>query len=462
LKRADPEAYKQHLTTCSDCAEMEQQFANFGSSLRQLAARETCQIDDAERDALLRRASERRQVKIFLGNSKPVWAGAAIAASLIFVVLLGLDYLKSSSETSQGVKEAIEPSSAKSGIPSRDTVDIITGSSAGPTFIYVGTNRLGVSADGVLQILEVNPTSVRVALKRGTVACDVSPLGPKEKFIIEAGEYAVSVIGTRFSVTRTPSEPLSVTVARGTVEVRAEKGALWRVEKNQTIALHLDNRMSSKPASQAGLTQTAQLLPVGKQVTFEREIARTEDLAKSQVDPARSSARNPKSLAEHGASSRVARSIPVWRGWILKGKFAEARHAIESRLAYAPGDGITWSLLADLERKTGNFEAALEAYERTIETADASTANRARYLAATIIQDELHEHARATRLFEEFLATNYNQGQLADIARLKLARSLIALGKVERARPLLLLVVQNQQNTVVGANARRLLNATDN
>jgi TolA-binding protein len=57
-----------------------------------------------------------------------------------------------------------------------------------------------------------------VVLDRGTVTCEVAPRGKRPPFVVEAGATRVTVIGTRFSVTR-GGEHATVSVEHGLVEV---------------------------------------------------------------------------------------------------------------------------------------------------------------------------------------------------------------------------------------------------
>jgi hypothetical protein len=63
-------------------------------------------------------------------------------------------------------------------------------------------------------------------LARGSVDCDVAPRNGRPPFHVLAGDIAVEVVGTRFTVTRTPTERVDVT--RGKVRVTAPGGS-WLV-----------------------------------------------------------------------------------------------------------------------------------------------------------------------------------------------------------------------------------------
>jgi hypothetical protein len=76
-----------------------------------------------------------------------------------------------------------------------------------------------------------NDGSITLALERGAIDCDVMPRQGKPPFKVVAGDVTVVVVGTRFTVTRTPSP--RVDVAHGKVRVEAPGGS-WLVEAGES------------------------------------------------------------------------------------------------------------------------------------------------------------------------------------------------------------------------------------
>jgi len=99
-----------------------------------------------------------------------------------------------------------------------------------------------VTAGGV--VLDVGPWStlhyegdLRVVLEKGHVLCDVMPRGTRPPVMVEAGDVAVRVVGTRFAVYR-EGATARVEVEHGVVEVlrggqasRVGAGEKWPVAK---------------------------------------------------------------------------------------------------------------------------------------------------------------------------------------------------------------------------------------
>ncbi|HSZ81326.1 MAG TPA: FecR domain-containing protein [Polyangia bacterium] len=75
-----------------------------------------------------------------------------------------------------------------------------------------------------------------VRLWQGTLALEVAPLGPRERFIVEVGDGEVEVRGTKFEVVARADRLVRVDVTHGRVEVRPNGAALVVLEAGQTWA----------------------------------------------------------------------------------------------------------------------------------------------------------------------------------------------------------------------------------
>jgi hypothetical protein len=73
--------------------------------------------------------------------------------------------------------------------------------------------------------------AITLVIARGAVECDVEPRGNRPPFKVVAGDVTVEVVGTRFTVARTPTP--RVDVARGKVRVTAP-GGQWLVEAGES------------------------------------------------------------------------------------------------------------------------------------------------------------------------------------------------------------------------------------
>jgi ferric-dicitrate binding protein FerR (iron transport regulator) len=90
--------------------------------------------------------------------------------------------------------------------------------------------------------------AITLTLERGAVDCQVEPRAGRPPFRVVSGDVSVIVVGTRFTVTRTPNP--RVDVAHGKVRVEAP-GGTWMVEAGE----------SWTPMSMVRASQTSDLGP---------------------------------------------------------------------------------------------------------------------------------------------------------------------------------------------------------
>lgn len=216
---------------------------------------------------------------------------------------------------------------------------------AGPEWLAEGTHVLGsdtlsVAAGARVAVVDQGPKT-RLTLEEGAIEATVSPRQPEERFSIAAGEYEVSVIGTRFTVVR---EPFSVTVTEGIVEVRKGIGEqVWR-------------------------------LLAGERLVGDR-VLRPERRAPSVP------------------------SVSSLRRQIRDGDLDAARSGLQVRLESEPSDASSWELLARLEQKAGAEDQAIAAWRSVLAHGSVRQSGRARYELAILLDDPVEVEG----LLREFL-----------------------------------------------------------
>jgi tetratricopeptide (TPR) repeat protein len=181
------------------------------------------------------------------------------------------------------------------------------------------------------------------------------------------------------------------------------------------------------------------------------------DAAPVSVSPTPAVADAPSREADAEGVSELER----WRAWVIEGRLDEARSAVRAHLDAHPADAEAWSLLADCERKRGSWKEAVAAYDELVALSKGAQANRARFKAAQILQDQLGDHRRAAELLERFVEGADRGGVLTAKAQVRLARSLAALGQEDRARAQLLQVIANAADSETVATARQMLEKSD-
>ena len=98
-------------------------------------------------------------------------------------------------------------------------------------------SRIELQSATRLDVLDNNGSSFVTSLRRGRGHFDVHPGGPR-RWVVECGLVTVEVIGTAFSVARSPQE-VTVAVQRGVVQVRGEAvpGRERRLEAGQRLVV---------------------------------------------------------------------------------------------------------------------------------------------------------------------------------------------------------------------------------
>jgi transmembrane sensor len=162
------------------------------------AALQVCREIEANAGALESAVRARRRARDL--RTRRVWlsAGALAAAAVAVAVVL------------PQIEPAAEPLSAVTATGGRRTLDLADGS------------RIEMNATTRLQI-DLERDVRRVTLTEGQAVFDVAR-DPRRPFVIAAGDRDVRVLGTEFDVRRRAGK-LSVTVARGVVEVWPADGA---------------------------------------------------------------------------------------------------------------------------------------------------------------------------------------------------------------------------------------------
>ena len=102
-----------------------------------------------------------------------------------------------------------------SGLPARGA-RIVTATS--PSHLTIPGASLDVAPASAIDFATEHDGTIVIVLERGAVTCEVAPRSHGAPFVVEAGATRVTVIGTRFTVTRA-GDHASVSVDRGTVEV---------------------------------------------------------------------------------------------------------------------------------------------------------------------------------------------------------------------------------------------------
>ncbi len=296
----------------------------------------------------------------------------------------------------------------------------------------LGVHRVGLDEGSKAELLVANSNHIRVRVVHGRTAFSVQARR-NISFIIEIGSFEVRVTGTKLMVERDTNKQMWVSVSEGEVRVSGGGMTAQMVAAGQRLLLGQTTRMEK--LSVAGQEQIDALL---------------------QAD--RPAAASPTPRAHPASEAPPPRiSYQVWRRRIVSGQPAGVAREIERHLLRNDSDWQAWSLLADARRKLRLHEPAVLAYQRVIDGASAQEANRARYLAATILQDEIHNPQRAQLLLRAYLNAGENVQPLAAAVSVRLGKALLAQNKGQQARTLFESILRRYPGTNGALEAKAYL-----
>lgn len=140
------------------------------------------------------------------------WLAASIAAALALGVLITRDD---------------QPEGQTALSPSRVVTPV-----GGESRFMIGREAvIDAKSDTSVEWQQTRDGGITLALERGSVDCQVEPRIGRPPFRVLSGDVTVVVVGTRFTVTRTPTP--RVDVAHGKVRVEAP-GGTWFVEAGES------------------------------------------------------------------------------------------------------------------------------------------------------------------------------------------------------------------------------------
>jgi hypothetical protein len=453
-----------HIEHCSECSTQSARWMELENRLQAaLGSMEAPDPTRREAARLLMRLEHKKIKGSSVGfGLRLAWAGAAMALLLSVVSVLRQDEDTPGPDLDSGAPILTTTYTADDATPvvrEYGLHESIAAPQGGKLVARLGDDRFAIAASGTVEILQRNRKNTRLRLTKGQVACEVSPVGKGAQFVVEVREFKVKVIGTRFSVLRRDAGGLEVKVQKGVVEVM-EGTRQWIVRSGQSLRVG--------QSEERGVLRS-----------LDEEEEKLMDKLLDDEKPPKDTAQEPlESETDEGALQRstdavadkpnkkrsVDRSdsddIETLKALVAQGRLPEAEKRLGTYLRTHRNDSEALLLLADSQRKLRKWEQAVATYLKVVDSPDSPRANRARFLAGTIYQENLGQHTRAVQMFDAYLKAADGRTLLRFEAQYRLARSLIALGQKERAQRVLRDIIANQGATDLGASAKKLLDNT--
>ena len=509
LERAGRDYFESHLHICSNCRDVVNAWMCAKNGLRNEAnvRRKTLTPTDEEAAKLVEWAILEQSSR-GVGSIK-IWVPITAALSFVVAFWLGSAWMAPSDTESSLPSNPVEMSSQISrteplAVPQAPVGVTYETTEDGHTTFKLGRDRFGLAPTSKLSVVAIKDKETVLDLESGAAVFQVSPRKGGRRFIVRAGNYRVLVVGTRFSVNRVDNG-VRVSVLEGVVQVSEKGGRGWRLKAGDALSVVDGKDKVLKPNSAVEAETMARLLgelPLSKEqpktqiadetavsMSFEVDEAahpkrrhiqkrkwqtwRKRKAVRKQVVPPiylEESDNEPDAVENKEADVQALpieqqepeeAGVDLWRQWILDGKLQDAEAALVAHLEENPVDTDAYSLLADCRRKAGKYYGAIETYKKLTAIAGEHQANRARFKAGVLMQENLKNHLGAAAIFDEYLATGKGTPLLRAKATVRLAQSLIVLGELERAKMLLHRIIEGYGGSSVAIQARDMLDKLD-
>ncbi len=465
LGEKDRAEFESHLSECETCASEAESWRQFYGDFNDWVGSLNAPLISEEcAERLNREARNRGPKRAVQWNIRPAQVVVAIAAATI----VGLFFVLSRPDA----PSHHHPLRVTSQAPMPEVLlsqggEVVHGNGNSSTGLAVpGPGRLVVALDkdrvalgehSRARVSRSMDGGTRIELTRGTAAVWAHKRSIGE-LTVEAMGHRVRVVGTRFQVSLLPQSGISVAVSEGEVEVRTADGEEKNVRQGEILVISSSHKISSAPLTPDGERKMERLLQVedGRKES-ESETKNPDARLARGADQGEPSRNRAPSTPKSGRPTKP--NLTEVRKLILGGQYSKAHAILTERLKYSPRDTAAWELLANCRRKSGNWEGAIKSFEKVIDLGNAGQANRARFMAATLMQDKLKDNRRARELLRDYLS--HRPKPLEAEAMVRLARAQLGMGQTEAAGATAAKVIEKYPGTPAALLARELVPSVD-
>jgi cytochrome c-type biogenesis protein CcmH/NrfG len=437
-------AFKAHLTTCATCEAKVAHWQTVTHGLRALSAPEPERPTLSVQHLLARARVQQPKVSAPGWWVVPGMAVAGLTVALVFWAPWASPRVAQSD--TPVVPPKVEPA------PTNTTAMNLEAPLAEDLPVHVGADFIRLGAGGRAQVLLSSAGAVRINMREGRVAIQAAPRVASSPLIVAAGGVEVHVVGTVFSVSLRLEKDVRVSVSEGRVRVLSG-GREVMVEAGRQVDV-----------ARSGLQAPVDLLAEERALLDATVVAQDQVTAPPSAPDAGprpfvapSSPAGPKPPPKRSAAAPLSPAYDLLEDQIAAGQAAVARETLEPHLQRVPSDTRGWELLAEAHRKLGAWQKAVDAYAAVRRTGPPSSANLARFKAAVVLQERLHDEPSAATLLREYLAQPASLVALAPEALLRLAVCERAMGHQAISQGLLRELVRRHPGTAPAEEAGHLL-----
>jgi hypothetical protein len=410
----------------------------FAEGLKTSRARLSERASPNQIAALMQRAELEGESGRAPGLSNWVLAGAA---AVVVAVALGTFWVVGPSPEQAWTATTVVSSNARIEATLTETA------ADGRALLAVGDDRIGVGPGTRVELAKASDRATRLVLSKGSVAANVDHARGKRNFDVETPLGRVHVVGTVFRVSAI-DDALTVEVQQGTVEV-LRGSSVTRVTAGQrlTVTAGVESVTARGDGDFEELSERAPPVAV---VPKPAPVAQENPVAPPPQP-------EPVPVREEPKRKPAASSVKLseWRSRAARGECGLVMAEVKKFLAVTPDDVAVRLTLADCQRRSGDKTAALDSYLKASD-GKGPDANRATFQAASLLQDDLAQPARALKQLERYLSRGAESRDLEASAMVRKARAFKALGKTTQARALLDQVLKKFGDTSAAPEALRL------
>lgn len=451
-----------HLANCSACKSIVDEARSVDDSLRSWLANQTHPEATVEgRRILERKARERgirqRKARIVLGFATAAATAVLVVTIAVLLTRPGDRHPSAFSETTVTTqpRPIVVFKEGESELqPDLNNTWQMETSTGGRMLVDIEGNHVGLAANSSATFLPTKDGKILLRLTKGAMAVETASHRNKRQLSIEAGDYLVEVVGTRFLIDY--HEKFSLSVSKGRVMVVGRLGKMRMIREGQRLTYDPEETAIIEPLDKEEEDRISSVLSSAPSLlSAPRKPDDFHDDTDSEAATTPDTDRPPQERIRK--KDPRAPDTETIREWILERHYEKAESALKRRLARNPGSGSDWWLLGECRRRAGRHSQATEAYLRVIAVGSPAYANRARFQAARLFQDNLRKPGEAVRLLRNYLAAAPNLRPLDAEARLRLGKGLMSLGRRTEAENILQDLTKRHPGTGAALQAKQFI-----
>jgi tetratricopeptide (TPR) repeat protein len=452
------DSFTAHLEECADCAAKVAKTKLLEKEVAAMAREADNRIPSWSVET--RQRLIEASISPSVGKRARLWAPAAIAAAALVAVFVVSSSPEEPARPAQiDALSIVATAIHEDGKTNPIQMDrLISAPSDARLLLRVGHDVFGLEASGRVRVEAALKNEVRLRLEKGVVACQVAHRNKEGQFTVVYRSYSIRVVGTRFSVGADKENQLLVSVIDGEVKVTGPDQLAASVKAGQTLKIAKENQLHRETVAPDARNQINVLLsPEATRVDTGQTVLRTTPATAPELDVVDFAPRTSPPSRQGSKGAQASEDLTDWQEMVIDGQYQRAESALRAHLRRFPRDANAWWLLATCRRKAGDWPGAVDAYDSVIRNAGASRKDKARFRAATILQEKQGNHDKALEYLGAYLKNAGRTKPLRAEALIRQATSYLSMGQKKQAVSALKTVISDYGNTPAATRAKHML-----